>query len=53
MSKTLVRHEVNLSHLPPLPKQQKAQLGAAESQAESEINRSDIAAAHGRVLAKL
>ena len=37
MSKTLVRHEVDLSHLPALTKQQKAQLGALENQAESEI----------------
>ena len=43
MSKKLVRHNVDLSHLPPLTEKQKAQLAALESQPDSEIDHSDIA----------
>jgi hypothetical protein len=42
MSNKLVRHDVDLSHLPALTEQQKAQLGALENQAESEIGHSEI-----------
>ena len=43
MNNKLVRHDVDLSHLPALTEQQKAQLSALESQAEREIDHSDIA----------
>lgn len=42
MSQKLVRHEVDLSHLPPLTETQEAQLAALENQAESEIDYSEI-----------
>lgn len=43
MSKTLIRHTVDLSYLPALTEQQKAQLSALENQGESKIDDSDIA----------
>jgi hypothetical protein len=43
MNQKLVRRDVDLSHLPALTKEQKAQLGVLENQAESEIDHCDIA----------
>jgi uncharacterized protein (DUF4415 family) len=42
MNKKFVRHDVDLSNLPPLTEKQKGQLAALESQADSEIDHSDI-----------
>ena len=42
MSRKFVKYELELDHLPPLTKQQKAELAALEATSDGEIDYSDI-----------